>query len=144
MEELKYKYPDLSKRMFASVIDFLIVITVGTIIGYIVLTLVSLFKMIDANSFEAISITMVTYPISFWLYYSILESSRYMGTIGKKFLGIIVVDCSFQRISFFKASIRFVCKIVSITSVVGILIIFFNKKRRCLHDILANCIVVSK
>ena|ERR1700730_3449568 len=40
-----------------------------------------------------------------WLYYSLLESSSWQGTLGKKLLGMRVMDLNGNRISFGRATV---------------------------------------
>ncbi|MFD3260893.1 RDD family protein [Paenibacillus lentus] len=79
-----------------------------------------------------------------WLYYAILESSKLQGTLGKKALGIVVVDQHYHRVSFGRASGRFWCKILSSVFFVGFIIAGFTEKKQALHDIIANTYVAKK
>ena len=48
-----------------------------------------------------------------WLYYSLLESSAWQATLGKKALGLEVTDLDGNRIGFGRATGRFFAKIIS-------------------------------
>ncbi len=76
------------------------------------------------------------------LYLSIMESSRYQGGLGKRMIGAIVIDANGNRISFTKALIRNLLKILSLVSILGVLLIGFDKRKRGLHDIICNTYVV--
>ena len=144
MDEVK-DYVGFFNRLFAFIIDIFIIIFIGTMITYSILGLLSIFTTIDPNSFEAIASTMIIYPLIFWLYYAISESSPWMSTFGKKLLGIKVVDYSLNRVSFSKATVRFLAKFLSILLLwIGFIIIAFTKKKQGLHDIISECYVVKK
>ncbi len=78
-----------------------------------------------------------------WLYYSVLESSNWQGTIGKKILNLRVVNTSGQRISFGQASGRYFSKtFLSYIFFIGFIIAGLHEKKRALHDIIAGTFVL--
>lgn len=80
-----------------------------------------------------------------WLYYALMESSKFQGTIGKKVMGIIVTDENGNRITFGRATGRYFAKIISgMTLWVGYIIAGFTDKKQALHDIIANTLVWKK
>jgi uncharacterized RDD family membrane protein YckC len=80
-----------------------------------------------------------------WLYYSLLESSAWQGTLGKKALGLEVTDLDGNRISFGRATGRFFAKIISsIILGIGYVMAGFTEKKQALHDILAGTLVIRK
>ncbi|GAA0137027.1 RDD family protein [Paenibacillus sp. YSY-4.3] len=79
-----------------------------------------------------------------WLYYAILESSKLQGTIGKKVMGIIVVDQHNEPVSFWRASGRYWGKLLSSVFFVGFIITGLTEKKQALHDLLAKTFVVNK
>jgi len=80
-----------------------------------------------------------------WLYYSLLESSAWQATLGKKALGLEVTDLDGNRISFGRATGRFFAKIISsIILGIGYLMAGFTEKKQALHDILAGTLVIRK
>jgi uncharacterized RDD family membrane protein YckC len=79
------------------------------------------------------------------LYFSWFESSSYMGTPGKIAIGMQVVDLQGNRISFGKALVRNLAKVVSaIILGLGFVAIGFTEKKQGLHDIIAGTTVVMK
>ena len=79
-----------------------------------------------------------------WLYFASMESSSWQGTLGKRALGIGVSDLHGKRVSFGRASVRFIGKLLSgATFLVGYVMAAFTEKRQALHDIIADCIVVK-
>ena len=80
-----------------------------------------------------------------WLYYSLLESSAWQGTLGKKALGLEVTDLDGSRISFGRATGRFFAKFISwIILGIGFIMAGFTEKKQALHDILAGTLVIRK
>jgi uncharacterized RDD family membrane protein YckC len=79
-----------------------------------------------------------------WYYFAKQESSPNMATIGKRLLGLQVVDLQGQRISFMKATGRHFGKILSSFLYIGFIIAAFTEKKQGLHDILAGCLVIKK
>jgi uncharacterized RDD family membrane protein YckC len=83
--------------------------------------------------------------IAGWLYFSLMESSKFQGTIGKLALGIIVTDMEGNKITFGRATGRYFGKIVSaIILYVGFMMAGFTEKKQGLHDILASTLVWKK
>ncbi len=79
-----------------------------------------------------------------WLYQSLLESSSWQGTVGKKLLGLRVTDMNGNRIGFGKATGRYFGKILSgMICFVGFIMVAFTEKKQGLHDMLAGTLVVT-
>lgn len=82
---------------------------------------------------------------SVWLYFALMESSKWQGTVGKRALGLKVIDLQGGRISFGRATGRFFGKWVSgFFLYIGYLMIFWTKKKQGLHDMMANTLVVRE
>lgn len=80
-----------------------------------------------------------------WLYFALMESSKYQGTLGKIVMGIIVSDENGNRITFGRATGRYFAKIISgLTFYIGYIIAGFTDKKQALHDIIANTLVWKK
>jgi uncharacterized RDD family membrane protein YckC len=80
---------------------------------------------------------------AWFLYAPFLESSVLKATIGKKLMGIQVVDASGGRISFRAAMIRSIAKLISSAlCFIPYLAALFTQKRQALHDIMAETEVV--
>ena len=79
-----------------------------------------------------------------WLYFAILESSRWQGTVGKQALKLIVTDEHGERIGFGRATGRYFAKILSaIILCIGFIMVAFTDKKRGLHDIIAGTLVIK-
>jgi len=80
-----------------------------------------------------------------WLYFSLMESSKFQGTVGKLALGIIVTDGDGNKISFGRATGRYFGKFLSaIILYVGFMMAGFTANKQGLHDILAGTFVWKK
>ena len=79
-----------------------------------------------------------------WLYSSLLESSSWQGTVGKKLIGLRVTDLNGYRLGFGQATGRYFGKILSsLICLVGFIMVAFTEKHQGLHDQLAGTLVVT-
>lgn len=146
-------YAGFWKRLFASILDYFIIYVLAFMLAFLELMfdmLVGIGKgliLLDNRVFEIVYSTIrVAAAFSVpWLYYAILESSKLQGTIGKKALGIIVVDQNYERVTFLRASGRFWSRIISMLTIyVGYIMAAFTQRKQALHDIIAKTYVVDK
>jgi len=80
-----------------------------------------------------------------WAYFAYMESSPRQATFGKAALGLMVIDGGGHRISFLRATGRWLGKLLSwATAGIGFYIIGFTEKKQGLHDIIADTMVVYK
>jgi len=83
--------------------------------------------------------------ITGWLYYSLMETSKFQGTLGKMALGLIVTDLSGNPINFGRATGRFFGKILSsLVFAIGYMMAGWTQQKQALHDIMAGCLVLRK
>lgn len=81
--------------------------------------------------------------LTWWLYFSLFESSRWQATPGKRLLGNKVTDVNGVRIDFRRASLRFFAKILSAAIIgIGFLMVGLTRYKQSLHDMIANTLVV--
>ncbi len=126
------KYASFIKRAGAAIIDSLIIGNVGRIIGGMIL------------SPEDIKLAGLSAMLG-WLYFALMESSKFQGTIGKIFLKIRVTDLEGNKIDFIKASIRHFSKFLSgIILGIGFLMVLWTDRKQALHDIIAKTLVVNR
>jgi uncharacterized RDD family membrane protein YckC len=79
-----------------------------------------------------------------WGYFAGLESSPLQGTAGKLMMGCMVIDTSGQRVSFARATGRWLGKIPSgLLLCIGYIMIIFQREHRGLHDFIAGTRVVQ-
>lgn len=81
-----------------------------------------------------------------WIIYStVLESSVLQGTVGKKIMGLKVVDIDGNRITLTKSIIRNLSKILSYLPIsLGFLWVAFSKEKKGWHDSIAKTYVIKQ
>jgi uncharacterized RDD family membrane protein YckC len=78
------------------------------------------------------------------LYFTLMESSAWQATLGKRAVGIIVTDLNGQRISFPRALGRYFGKILSgIVLLIGYIMAAFTDRKQALHDLVASTLVIK-
>lgn len=145
-------YAGFWKRFLASFIDGLIV---GIPINIIVIPLsfllgVTAYSADPEGTGVANGIMLLFQFVVFifttvvtWLYFALMESSKKQATFGKRALGIKVATMNGERISFGRATGRYVGKILSSILCIGYIMAAFTQKKQGLHDILSGCLVVN-
>jgi hypothetical protein len=79
-----------------------------------------------------------------FLYYTLMEGSELHATIGKKMMGMQVVDETGSGIDYGKAAVRALTRYLSgMLFGIGYLIALFSENRQALHDKLAGTYVVD-
>jgi uncharacterized RDD family membrane protein YckC len=77
-----------------------------------------------------------------WLYFALMESSRYQGTVGKQALKLVVTDENGDRIGFGRATGRYFAKILSIMIMAfGFFMVGWTQRKQGLHDLVAGTLV---
>jgi uncharacterized RDD family membrane protein YckC len=101
-------------------------------------------KMMMVGGIIGLIILMIMFSIVLhWLYYALMESSRFGGTLGKMALGLRVVDLEGNRISFGRASGRYFSRIITnMTMLIGYIIAGLTERKQALHDLIAGCLVI--
>ena len=80
-----------------------------------------------------------------WVYFAGLESSEWQGTIGKRLFGMRVTGTAGERISFFRATGRYLSKFLSSALLmIGFIMVAFTAKKQGLHDMIAGTLVVNR
>lgn len=120
------KYAGFLVRVFAAFID-------GLILAIPIKFIESIF------GYE--SILTIAMSLSLWWFYSSYMNSKHKGTIGKRILGLEILDTNRNQITFKQASLRFFISIFSYVFIFPILMMIFNKKKQTLHDYIAKTIV---
>ena len=89
-------------------------------------------------------LVLFVHPFMTWLYFAVMQCSRRQATLGKQALGIKVTTLQGNRISFGKATVRFMCKLLSTLFVfIGYLIALVSKQNQSLHDKMAETLVIK-
>ena len=125
-------------RFVAYIIDAIVLTIVGSVLA-------SIFGVSWETDWEHYDPTfnLVSLVIG-WLYFALLESSERGATLGKMALGLRVVTGNGQRLSFMNATGRYFAKILSaIIFCIGFIMIAFTDKKRGLHDMIADTLVIK-
>lgn len=162
-EQNQVKYAGFWLRFAAYIIDQFVIGIAGLIIAIpfiigIVAFGINLSVMNDASDFfdkgglmmvgGIIGLIMLIALLSVimkWLYYALMESSKFGGTLGKMAVSIKVVDLEGNRISFARATGRYFSRIITnMTLLIGYILAGVTAKKQALHDMIASCLVVRK
>jgi uncharacterized RDD family membrane protein YckC len=133
------KYSGFLRRLFAFAIDVLTLVGIYLFLG--------LFFSISTLSGALIALPMVGFWfygglfLTSWLYFACLESSECRATIGKQLLGLEVVTQEGKRLSFVRASARY---FLQAFVRIGVVLIFFTKRKQALHDKIVKSVVISR
>lgn len=133
-------FGSFDQRAIASVVDWLIVS-----FGFVFVAIGAVIVVTDKMLQMIISVSMVSLiPIAKMVYHVVMESSDKQATYGKQLLSIRVTDLEGARINTSKAITRNLGKILSTATLcAGYLMCFFNKKQQCLHDMIADTLVIK-
>jgi uncharacterized RDD family membrane protein YckC len=151
----RYLYAGFWPRFGGAIVDS--VILVGPMIGlaYVMSipggALIGYVASVLGPGSDAVAVLVVFWLICFplstfilqWLYFAAMESSKYQGTIGKRSVGIRVVDIKGRRITFLRATGRYAAKwLSSLILMIGWLMAGFTERKQALHDFVADTLVV--
>lgn len=79
-----------------------------------------------------------------WLYFALQEGSNSGSTIGKRLMGIRVLSTEGRAIGFGTGTGRFFGHFLNLfTCGIGYLMMLFNARSQCLHDIITSTVVVK-
>jgi uncharacterized RDD family membrane protein YckC len=143
-------YAGFWRRLLAILIDEIGIILGITILIGVLLMVVYIMFGAKSNSANAVwaalyALPYILYLPGWWLYCTLMESSRSQATLGKMALGIVVTDLKNDRIGFGRANGRFWSKIISTYTLgIGFIMASFTKKKQALHDKIAGTLVVRK
>ncbi|WP_424245741.1 putative RDD family membrane protein YckC [Elusimicrobium posterum] len=135
------KYSGFWKRAAALLVDY----TILTILAIPAALLTGMtLEALAINPNYAGPLPFLVNVAIFLLYFSIMESSKYQGTLGKMLLLIKVVDKQGCRQTFKKAFLRNLSKFVSIIPFFGgFMVAAFTPKKQALHDILTSSFLID-
>jgi len=134
------------RRTIAAVIDQVLVLFAGFVLALLAspLLLAAPSRLSEfVSGGRAGLIVGAGYLVVGWLYFAGLEASEGQATIGKVMTGIVVADLRGDPISFWRASLRYLGKLLSILTLgIGFLIMLRHPRRQTLHDRLTGTLVV--
>jgi len=144
------RFGSFGERLLAFLLDALILGFAGFIIGAIFGGVIGLVLGIMGASQLAIeeiagNVGLLLGITLNWLYFTILESSTWQATFGKKTLNLNVTDLNGNKITFGRANARYWSKFISsITLGIGYIMAAFTEKHQALHDMIGGTIVMKK
>jgi uncharacterized RDD family membrane protein YckC len=126
-------YAGFWRRFAAYAIDYVIVM-----IGSAVLGAAATFAGLTSDGAQLSLLALASY----FLYCTLLESSAWQATVGKRALGLRVMSRHGERLGFARAAARFVAKLLSVlTLCLGFVFIAVTRRRQALHDLIAGTLV---
>lgn len=132
-------FAGFDQRWMASALDWMFV---GGI--FIVLAFIAVILIEDKTERMVVALSILALiPVTKIIYHIIMECSAKQATYGKQILKIKVCDLEGKRIGTGRSIVRNLFKIFSLITLVGYLISFFNKKQQCLHDMMAETLVMK-
>ncbi len=130
---LSSKYAGFWLRFSAGMIDLIILFIPG--LG---------FESYGKSVFSEVG-GFILLNIMWWLYYALLESSEFKASLGKKALGLIVTDYEGGKITFRRATCRYLWSNLSaIILGIGFIMIAASKDKQGLHDLMTQTVVVKE
>jgi uncharacterized RDD family membrane protein YckC len=123
------------RRFAAYAIDYVLVLLGGTVLGAGAI----LAGVVEDGTQGRFTLWLLA---GYFLYCALLESSPWQATVGKRVIGIKVVNRRGERIGFARAAARFAAKLLSVlTLFLGYLLIVVTKRRQALHDVIAGTLL---
>ncbi|HMF92510.1 MAG TPA: RDD family protein [Candidatus Angelobacter sp.] len=140
-------------RVVATLLDGVIISAIATPLAFVFL-LPSIIKIVRAGEAsqdpppEALGAIFLVIPLIFaamWLYESLMTSSSWQGTVGKRVLHLKVTDVVGNKISFGRATGRFFAKLISQTLLSSLvyIVVAFTERKQGLHDMIAGTLVMK-
>jgi len=155
------KYAGFWLRFVAYIIDYIILYVINLIIIAPVLGIIGIstpgaamdmgsmtegdiLQMVQTVLMAVVAGSIVLMIVNI-LYYTIMEASKFQGTVGKIALGLKVTDSDGNKLDFVKAFLRNLGKIVSGAIImIGYIMAGFTEKKQALHDMFVGALVVKK
>jgi uncharacterized RDD family membrane protein YckC len=121
---------------------------VAFIVDYAVLLILLAAMMMGAMSVggeELAGPAYLLWVLATFLYWPVLESTAWRGTVGKRLVGIVVGDIDGGGLSFVRSLLRNLAKIISsIPFGIGFLMAAFTSRKQALHDLITKAVVMRK
>jgi uncharacterized RDD family membrane protein YckC len=139
-------YAGFWRRFFAGCVDGILLGIVNLALTFLltnILQAMSTSQDLGTEVAAWFGIEVIVPTLVCWIYYAGTQSSQQQATIGKAALGIFVTDLDGSRITFWRATGRFVASYLSaFILLIGYLIQPFTRRRQALHDLIAGTLVV--
>ena len=139
MEVVSYNnYAGFTKRFFAFIIDRIMIwMFIYVVLGYARgISIYSIFSLFDSDTIIAEILVMA--------YFVVCETSSWQGTLGKRLLGLKVVNEQYGRETASQAMWRFTWKYLSaFVLLLGFIWVIFDPKKQGWHDKIAHTYVIE-
>jgi uncharacterized RDD family membrane protein YckC len=142
------EYAGFWLRVWAGAIDIIMealaALLLTVVVGYVVKVLTSRSGMSPITGSYLTGIAFIAIlTVGAWLYCAFSESSQWRATVGKRIIGLEVVDASGGKLTFGQASVRHFMKFLSLFTVaIGFMMAGWTKRRQALHDMPSDCVVI--
>ena len=136
-------------RVGAYLIDAILLAIAGAVVGGILGVGVGALLLGQQSADPShLGVQLLSFAINLstgWLYSALMESSANQATLGKMALGLVVTDEMGNRISFGRATGRYLAKFVSaFILMIGFIMVGFTERKQGLHDMIAGTLVTKK
>ena len=109
-------------------------------------------QILKAFGHTFIYISLAFFLLMSWLYFAILESSRWRATVGKRAVSLYVTDLQGKRVTFARATARFFFgRLFMHIPVLGIYYFMidcfsipFTQRKQAIHDAVSGCLVLRE
>ena len=130
-------------RVLAYITDYMIVQVASSVLMAVLLAIVlGTGGVNDTAAGVGVFLIYGLMLVGNWLYFALMESSRYQGTVGKQALKLVVTDENGDRIGFGRATGRYFAKILSAMIIfVGFMMVGWTQRKQGLHDFVAGTLV---
>ena len=129
-------------RFVAFLIDSLLLGAIGAVIDLMLGVPGGISQEALAQQTGAPSLLKLVFHLAYW---PLFESSTWQATIGKRLCRLYVADLSGARISFVRAFLRNISKLLSLLPLgFGFLMIATTLRNQCLHDKIVGTVVLRK
>ena len=135
------KYGGFWIRVGAYFVDLIVLLIPNLLITFLLNTTTPVENEVDKAILDMMSITFNI--ILWWVYSAVLQSSAWQATVGKKAVGLKVVDENGKRISFGRATGRYFASFISCLILgIGYMMVGWTSRKQGLHDMIAGTLVV--
>ena len=135
------KYGGFWIRVAASMIDFIVLLIPNLLIPFLLKATSSSENELYMFVLNAEGVILTS--ILDWAYCAVLHSSTWQATVGKKAVGLKVVDENGNRISFGRATVRYFASLLSaLILCIGYMMVGWTSRKQGLHDMIAGTLVV--
>lgn len=140
MTDENMQYANFFTRLAAVIIDVLLIFIISFLLNFILLVILKI--EVPKNLVGIFGEVIGAFIL--WLYYAVSHSSNWQASIGKKILGLKVVDYQGNKISFLRASGRILGWYISAMLFgIGHIVALWTNKKQAFHDFLAKTLVVK-